>query len=424
MVDFKMMFIGYFNHKEFMVRKLSAQSLISFTAKESLLSTLKILRDLVLTNATLNNFVHGCLLAMSHGAKLMKNEYPAMYKSSLAELIEIVGSIDRKLVKLCSYNDLLLYDIEFVLGIQSQEFSVSNSAEAEEELYHPGVRDMLIKYGPASNNAEEGPKSLDGCKRFLATQLHRRGRPGNASLEEVTQMLEFLQENTIEKRQILTGPMVEECNKWIQKWGQEVILREPELAMDILQVVSNPIVGQKFGTSAANSCISTSALAITSMVLKDDYKMFFGDDTSTYVSIFCDLADAMVKMADPSSQEISRLHTGDALLYLVDIFNQRVLLDDGNKSELNIHMRYGLVQVMNAALVLLEDENCDVRMKAVAFVSRLCCHRQDQDDDGAAKLLVCARIPRTVILEKIKAGSYQIVMCCGSSKFSHFKQKN
>ena len=86
----------------------------------------------------------------------------------------------------------------------------------------------------------------------------------------------------------------------------------------------------------------------------------------------------------------------------MDIFNQRVLLDDGNKSELNIHMRYGLVQVMNAALVLLEDENCDVRMKAVAFVSRLCCHRQDQDDDedGAPKLLVCARIPRTVLLEK------------------------
>ena len=279
---------------------------------ESLLSTLKILRDLVLTNATLNNFVHGCLLAMGHGARLIKNEYPTMYQSSHAELIEIVSSIDRKLLKMCSYNGLLLYDIEFVLGIQSPEFSVSNAAEAE-ELYHPGVRDMLIKYGPASNNAEEGPKSLDGCKRFLATQLHRRGRPGNASLEEVTEMLEFLQENTIEKRQILTGPMVEECNKWIQKWGQEVILREPELAMDILQVVSNPIVGQKFGTSAANSCISTSALAITSMVLKDDYKMFFGDDTSTYVSIFCDLADAMVQMADPSSQEISRLHTGKSL---------------------------------------------------------------------------------------------------------------
>lgn len=145
------------------------------------------------------------------------------------------------------------------------------------------------------------------------------------------------------------------------------------------------------------------------MVLKDDYKMFFGDDTSTYVSIFCDLADAMVQMADPSSQEISRLHTGDALLYLVDIFNQRVLLDDGNKSELNIHMRYGLVQVMNAALVLLEDENCDVRMKAVAFVSRLCCHRQDQDqdDDGAAKLLCdgggrqCRKVSRLCAIQAL-----------------------
>ena len=77
------------------------------------------------------------------------------------------------------------------------------------------------------------------------------------------------------------------------------ICSEQELAMDVLQVTSNPIVGQKFGTSAANSCISTSALAITSMVLKADYKMFFGDDTSTYVSLFCDMADTIVKMADP-----------------------------------------------------------------------------------------------------------------------------
>ena len=101
------------------------------------------------------------------------------------------------------------------------------------------------------------------------------------------------------------------------------------------------------------------------------------------------------------------------------MFNQRVLLDDGNKSELNIHMRYGLVQVMNAALVLLEDENCDVRMKAVAFVSRLCCHRQDQDqdDDGAAKLLVCARIPRKVLPKKKQ--NLGLI----KSKFSHFKQK-
>ena len=91
---------------------------------------------------------------MGHGARLMKNEYPAMYQSSHAELTEIVSSIDRKIVKLCSYNNLLLHDIEFVLGIQSQEFSVSSNAAAEAELYHPGVRDMLIKYGPSSSKGQ------------------------------------------------------------------------------------------------------------------------------------------------------------------------------------------------------------------------------------------------------------------------------
>ena len=153
--------------------------------------------------------------------------------------------------------------------------------------------------------------------------------------DDVNQIIDFLQENTIENRR-MTGPMVEKCNKLLQKRGLNVISSEPELAMDVLQVVSNPIIGQKFGTSAANSCISTSALAITSMVLKDDYKMFFGDDTSTYVSLFCDIADAIVKMAEPSNQEISRLYAGDSMLHMVEILNQRVVSPD--ECELNMSL--------------------------------------------------------------------------------------
>ena len=68
-------------------------------------------------------------------------------------------------------------------------------------------------------------------------------------------------------------------------------------------------------------------------------------------------------------------------MHMVEIFNQRALQSD---CDLNIHMRYGLVQIMNAALILLQDENCDVRTKAVAFVSRLHCshrHRQEENRD-------------------------------------------
>ena len=87
--EFKMMFVHYLNHKEIMVRKLSAKSLVSFTAKECLLSTLRMLHDLVLANFKANNFVHGCLLAMSYGVKLMKNEYPDLFQTSLTELMSL-----------------------------------------------------------------------------------------------------------------------------------------------------------------------------------------------------------------------------------------------------------------------------------------------------------------------------------------------
>ena len=39
--------------------------------------------------------------------------------------------------------------------------------------------------------------------------------------------------------------------------------------------------------------------------------------------------------------------------------------------QLSIHMRYGLVQVLNSALIMLSDEDCDVRKKAIDFASDL-----------------------------------------------------
>merc|ERR1719357_2433761 len=172
-----------------------------------------------------------------------------------------LANIEQKMVP-CYYNNLLLYDIHAVIGTPREEFTFSRSAD---EFYHPGVRDMMIKYGPSSDAESSG---LDGRRRFVTSLLQTQQ---DASIEQVNQTLEFLQENVIESHR-LTGPMIEKCNKWMQKWGRTAISSEQELAMDVLQVTSNPIVGQKFGTSAANSCISTSALAITSMVLKADYK--------------------------------------------------------------------------------------------------------------------------------------------------------
>ena len=55
-------------------------------------------------------------------------------------------------------------------------------------------------------------------------------------------------------------------------------------------------------------------------------------------------------------------------LLQVELFNVRVFKE---QCELNILMRYGLVQVLNAALTLLSDEDFEIRQKSVRFVYQL-----------------------------------------------------
>ena len=45
--------------------------------------------------------------------------------------------------------------------------------------------------------------------------------------------------------------------------------------------------------------------------------MFFSGDGSTYVALFCDVADTVLKMAMPENHEVIRTHAGEFLLNLV-----------------------------------------------------------------------------------------------------------
>ena len=47
--------------------------------------------------------------------------------------------------------------------------------------------------------------------------------------------------------------------------------------------------------------------------------MFFGGDGSTYVSLFCEIADQVQQLAMPENHETSRTYAGDFLLNLVKI---------------------------------------------------------------------------------------------------------
>ena len=63
------------------------------------------------------------------------------------------------------------------------------------------------------------------------------------------------------------------------------------------------------------------------------------------------------------------------------MFNIRILLKN-QPCQLSILMRYGLVQVLNAALTLINDEDFHIRQKSVRFVGQLQLDRDDGADDN------------------------------------------
>ena len=76
--------------------------------------------------------------------------------------------------------------------------------------------------------------------------------------------------------ELLTGPMLENCNAFLTK-GKDILLEDCELAMDVFDVLSNPkiIESKFFGASATSSCISVLGIVITSMALKVSIETIF-----------------------------------------------------------------------------------------------------------------------------------------------------
>ena len=54
---------------------------------------------------------------------------------------------------------------------------------------------------------------------------------------------------------------------------------------------------------------------------------------------------------------------------------------ENESCQLSILMQYGLVQVLNAALTLVNDEDFHIRQKSVRFVGQLELNRDSADDN-------------------------------------------
>jgi len=116
--------------------------------------------------------------------------------------------------------------------------------------------------------------------------------------------------------------------------------------------------------TARTTSLVTQAICFAAMMTKDDFDMFFGDG-SQYTSLFSEFAQHLEDLSSSDNSEVSRLNVAKALIQLLPVFQVRQC------KEFNILVVLAMAQIFNVCLVLLEDEEREVRYKATEFGSKL-----------------------------------------------------
>jgi len=132
------------------------------------------------------------------------------------------------------------------------------------------------------------------------------------------------------------------------------------------------------GSSAEEAAIVARAAAIGRMSRQEDFHMFFKDE-SPYTSRFVELSERLRELSRPEKGEDSRLNACRALRKLVSLLMRR---------DLTCLMQYGVVNLLNSAFILLQDEEVEVREEACEFVAELLAEKPVSHYESMRKLAI------------------------------------
>ena len=136
-----------------------------------------------------------------------------------------------------------------------------------------------------------------------------------------------------------------------------------ETAMEILDILEHQKL-KTFGCSVQDKVTLLGARCLNIMLIQEDWEWFFGD-TSEYVSKLVENSEKILALAAPERIESSRMTAAEALLAYLPFFKlsrvqKKVLI-----------LQFGFVNILNGCLILLQDEDGDVRDTAMRFSSQL-----------------------------------------------------
>jgi len=146
----------------------------------------------------------------------------------------------------------------------------------------------------------------------------------------------------------------------------EKLSNESEVAMDVLFSLEHErFRSEDFGLTSETQAMFLRANCLNGMLVQEDWEMFFRD-SSSYVSSFVEMSEAVARHSEARCLETSRSYAAKSLVALLPAFRERKI-----KEKMPLVLQYGFVNLINSALTLLQDEDSDIRMEATRFGSGL-----------------------------------------------------
>ena len=164
----------------------------------------------------------------------------------------------------------------------------------------------------------------------------------------IGKILEFLLTKEVEKR---LNP------------GQNNQLFNSEASLELLDILGNEtLLG--LGSAITAQVVKLKAVCLNTMLIQEDWEWFFGD-TSEYVSNLVECSENILAMAAPENAETSRLSAVQSLTAFIPTFNKNSI------SKMTLILQMGFVNLLNASIILLQDEETEVRETVMEFCNKL-----------------------------------------------------
>ena len=208
----------------------------------------------------------------------------------------------------------------------------------------------LQSFEQAEDRVEAAVKSSDNVESSLdlMTKILEHQDSSISSGHLVEKMLDFF----------LTEDVSQKLNPSVNNQ-----LFNSETAMEILDILDQEKL-KSFGSSVQDKATVLSARCLNIMLIQEDWEWFFGD-TSEYVSKVVENSEKILSLAAPENIESSRMAAAEALLAYLPFFKlsrveKKVLI-----------LQFGFVNILNSCLVLLQDEDQEVRDLVIRFSGQL-----------------------------------------------------